>query len=74
MTESKKIRAFGLGQKKLKGKIIKQRKGGNKANFSGNKGKRERRTCNKSKNVNCFNCGKLGHFARDYIESKVLCD
>ena len=24
--------------------------------------------------MNCFNCGKLGHFARDCIESKVLYD
>ena len=29
---------------------------------------------NKSKNMKYFNCGKLGYFARDCIESKVLYD
>ena len=74
MTESKKAGAFGLRQKKWKGKVIKQRKGGNKANFIRNKHKRGRRACNKSKNMNSFNCGKPSHFAHDCTESKVLYD
>ena len=74
MTESKKIGASGLGRKKWKGKVRKQRKGGHKPNFNGNKRKCGRLTRNKSKNMNCFNCGKPGHFGRDCIESKVLYD
>ena len=35
---------------------------------------RRRRASKKSKNMNCFNCGKPGHFARDCTESKVLYD
>ena len=65
MTESKKNGAFGSRRKKWKGKVIKQRKGGNKVNFIRNKRKHGRCACNKSKNMNCFNCGKLGHFAHD---------
>lgn len=26
----------------------------------------------KDKKINCFNCGKPGHFAHDYTEPKVL--
>ena len=74
MTKSKKIRAFGSGRKKWKGKVIKQRKGGNKVNFNKNKHKHRRHADNKSKNMNCFNYRKAGHFALDYIESKVLYD
>ena len=72
MIESKKLGAFGLGQKKWKGRVIKQRKGGEKTNFSRNKRKCERYVGNKIKSMNCFNCGKPGHFARDCSESKVL--
>ena len=74
MTEFKKIGAFDLGQNKWKGKEMKQMKGGDKANFSRNKCKGKRRACNKSKKMNCFNCGKHGHFAHDCTESKVLYD
>ena len=52
--------------------VIKQRKEGNKANFSRNKRKRGRRACNKNKNINFFNFGKPNHFARDCTESEVL--
>ena len=40
MIESNKIGASDLGQKIGKGKVIKQRKGGDKANFNGNERKR----------------------------------
>ena len=71
MTESKKIGASDSRQKKWKGKVIKQGKGGNEANFSGNKHKRRRLAGNKIKNMNCFNCGKLGYFAHYCTESKT---
>ena len=74
MTESKKNGASDSRRKKWKGKEIKQRKGGDKANFSGNKRKREIHVGNKSKNMNCFNCEKPSLFACDCIESKVLYD
>ena len=71
MIESKKIGVSGSGQKKWKGKVRKQRKGGDKANFSKNKSRHEIRIGNKRNNMNCFNCGKLGHFARDYTEQRL---
>ena len=52
----------------------KQRKGGDKVNFSENKHKRGRRACNKSKNMNRFNYRKPSHFALDCTKSKVLYD
>ena len=48
--------------------------GGDRANFSGNKRKGGSRVGNRSKNMDCFNYGKPGHFARDCTESKVLFD
>ena len=42
MIKFKKIRASGSRRKKWKGKVIKQRKGGDKANFSINKRKHRR--------------------------------
>ena len=74
MTESKKIGASGSRRNKWKGKVIKQRKREDKANYNGNQRKHGRHAGNKSKNMNCFNCGKPGHFAHDYTESKVLYD
>ena len=72
MIESKKIGASHSGQKKWKGRVIKQRKGGDKANFSRNKHKCGRYVGNNIKSMNYFNCGKPGHFTRDCTESKVL--
>ena len=71
MIESNKVGSFDIGQKKWKGKGFKPKKGGNKTNLSGNKRKRARK---QSRNMNCFNCGKLGHFACDCIEPKVIYD
>ena len=53
-----------------------QAKEGNKTILKGKKckckcGKRARKH---NKNMNCFNCGKPGHFAHDYTEPKVKYD
>ena len=70
MTESNKVGSFRKGRKKWKGKGFKPRKGGNKTNLSGNKCK-----CGKqSKNMNCCNCGKPGHFSCDCTEPKLIYD
>ena len=73
MTESNKVGSSGTGHKKWKGKGFKPRKGGNKTNLSGNKHKREKRVGKQSRNMNCFNCRKPGHVARDCTEPKVIC-
>ena len=49
-------------------------KGGNKTILSGNKRKRGKRIGKQNKNMNCFNCGKPGHFAHDCTEPKVKYD
>ena len=72
MIESNKVESFGIGQKKWKGKGFKPRKGGNKTNLSGNKCKRGKRVGKQNRNMNCFNCGKPDHFARDCTEPKVI--
>ena len=74
MTKSKKFGASRTGRKKWKGKGFKPRKGGNKTILSRNKRKHRKRTRRHKKNMNCFNCGKPGHFARDWIETKVKYD
>ena len=72
--ESNKVGSSGIGWKKWKGKGFKPRKGGNNTNLSENKRKHKKRIGKQSRNMNCFNCGKPGHFAHDYIEPKVICD
>ena len=67
----RKLEPPAQNERNGKGKVINQRKGGDKANFNGNKRKRKRRVGNKSKNMNYFNYGKPGHFARDCIEPKT---
>ena len=64
MTENKSRGVQGSGRNKDKGKDP-QGKGGSEASYSGQKHKRDKRTGKRSKNKNCFNCGKSGHFARD---------
>ena len=55
-------------------KGFKPRKEGNKTIIRENKRKRGKRAGKQNKNMNCFNCGKPSHFARDCIESKVKYD
>ena len=74
MTESNKVGSSGTGWKKWKGKGFKLRKEGNNTNLSGNKRKCEKRARKQSRNMNCFNCGKPGHFAPDCSKLKVIYD
>ena len=74
MIESNKVGSSNTRRKKWKGKGFKPRKGGNKTNLSGNKCKHGKRIRKQSRNMNCFNYGKLGHFARDCTKPKVIYD
>ena len=58
MIENKSREAQGSGRNNGKGKGL-QGKGGNEANYSGQKRKSGKRTGKNIKNKNCFNCGKL---------------
>ena len=74
MTKSNKVESSDTRWKKWKEKGFKPRKGGNKTNLSGNKRKRGKRVGKQSKNMNCFNYGKPGHFARNCTGPKVIYD
>ena len=74
MFESKRKESSSSRWKRWKGKVIKQKKGGNNANFKEDKRKHGRQANNKSKNMNCFNCWKPDHFTRDWTKLKVLYD
>ena len=52
-------------------KVLKE-KGGNEVSSSGLKNKHEKYAGKKSKNKNCFNCGKSDHFSRDCTKPKVM--
>ena len=71
MTENKSRGAQGSGRNKGKGKGP-QGKGGNEVGYSGQKRKRGKRAGKRSKNKNCFNCGKSDHFSHDCTKPKVM--
>jgi len=72
ISETKMRGAYGSNYKRGKAKGLKYGKRGIEASSSGHKHKRGKRSSKKGKNMNCFNCGKPGHFARDYPEPKVM--
>ena len=74
MIENKSQGAQGSRRNKGKGKGPQQGNEGNETSYSRQKCKHGIRNNMKSKNKNCFNCGKPGHFASDYIEPKVMFD
>jgi hypothetical protein len=61
-----------LNIKKGQAKGPKYGKRGIKASSSGHKRKYGKHNGKKDKNINCFNCGKPGHFACDYTKPKVM--
>ena len=70
MTENKSRGSQGSRRNKGKGKGP-QGKRGNEVSYSGQKRKRGKRVEKRSKNKNCFNCDKPGHFAHDCTEPKT---
>ena len=73
MTENKSRGAQCSGRNKDKGQGP-QGKGESEASYSGQKLKRGKHVSKKSKINNYFNCGKLGYFACDCTEPKVMFD
>jgi hypothetical protein len=72
ISETKMRGAYGSKYKKGKAKGPKYGKRGIEASSSGHKRKRGKRSGKKDKNMNCFNCGKPGHFAPNCTEPKVM--
>jgi hypothetical protein len=64
--------AYGSKYKKDKGKGSKYSKGRIEASSSGQKHKCGKHNGKKDKNINCFNYGKHGHFARNCTKPKVM--
>jgi len=63
---------LNIKKKKSKGKGPKYDKRGIETSGSGYKRKCGKHGGKKDKNMNCFNCGKPSHFARDCTEPKVM--
>jgi len=63
--------AYGSKYRKGKDKGPKYSKRRIEASSNGYKRRRRKSGSKKGKNMNCFNCGKPGHFARDYTKPKV---
>ena len=70
----KKMSLQALDKKKWKDKVIKHIYVTKPNSTKKKKPNRGRHVDDKSNNMNCFNCGKFGHFARDCIDSKILYD
>ena len=64
--------AYNSKYRKCEGKGPKYCKRVIEASSNKYKCKHGKRSCKKSKNMNCFNCSKPGHFARDCTEPKVM--
>jgi hypothetical protein len=72
ISETKMRGAYGSKYKRGKAKGPKYGNRGIEASSSGHKRKYGKRDDKKDKNMNCFNYGIPGHFARDCTEPKVI--